>query len=346
MTLMRKISEITMLVSIAVGSLVLGSALAQNLKPFNHVFVIMMENTGVKGVIGNPTMPFVNHLVQTYGYADNYFGVTHPSMPNYIAITSGSNYYSHSDNPAQMFPHTNIADEMEAVGLTWKGYMQSLPYAGYTGAAYPTGVKNPLYVNKHDPFVLYPQIKNNPQRMENVVPLKQLASDLASGQVPNLSFITPNICNDMHGMGGTQCNYSDLAKLSQLGDATIKSLVTSIMNSPAWTGNSAIFITWDEGSYNGNKATSGWAYTSGGPDSPVLQPGSKPFPQGGVYGGGNIPMIVISHQYPYHYVSHVLYNHYSLLRTLEQAWGLPYLGYTSDTMQVKALTPFFEFQTH
>lgn len=319
--------------------LTLGAACAQQLKPFDHVFVIVMENHGSKSIIGDPAMPYVNHLAQTYGYADHYFGVTHPSMPNYIAMTSGSNYYSHSDNPSQMFPHTNLFDEMEAANLTWKGYMGGLPHAGFTGNQYPADSKNPLYVNKHDPFVLYPQIKNDPQRMQNVVPLKQLADDLASGRVPNLSFIVPDICNDMHGMGGTQCNYGADAHLKALGNATIKRWVSAIMASKAWTGNSAIFVTWDETDYTGNKATDGWASAAGGPDSPVLPAGSKLLPAGGTYGGGRVPMIVIARDHPGHVVSHTPYNHYSLLRTLEQAWSLPYLGYASDGAQVKTLAP-------
>ena len=166
--------------------------------------------------------------------------------------------------------------------------------------------KNLLYINKHDPFVLYPQIKDNSQRMKNVVPLVQ---DLKTDNVPNLAYIVPNICNDMHGMSGTLCNYGDTTKLKHLGDATIRRLITAIMNSRTWKeGNNAIFVTWDEGTWNGNKATNGWKSTEGGPDSPVLQPRSKVFPEGGIYGGGKIPMIVIA----------------------------------SDTMQVKRMASFFE----
>lgn len=315
---------------------------AQSLQPFDHAFVIVMENHGTNTIIGDPVMPYVNHLAQTYGYANNYFGVTHPSMPNYIAMTAGSNYYSHSDNSSQTFPHANLFTEMDKANLSWKGYMGGLPYAGFTGAKYPLDSKNPLYVNKHDPMVLYPQIKSNPQLMQNVVPLKQLYSDLSSGNVPKLSFIVPDVCDDMHGMGGKQCSYSHETQLRKLGNATIKRMVNAIMSSPAWSGNSVIFITWDETTYTGNKATDGWASAKGGPDSPRLPAGTKLLPAGGVYGGGRVPMIVIAHDYPGHLVSHDWYDHYSLLRTLEQSWNLPYLGYASDSARVKAMTPFFQ----
>ena len=315
---------------------------AQPLEAFDHAFVIVMENHGTNTIIGDPSMPYVTHLAHTYGYDNNYFGVTHPSMPNYIAMTSGSNYYSHSDNSAQTFSHANLFTEMDAANLSWKGYMGGLPYAGYTGTQYPQNSKNPLYVNKHDPMVLYPQIKKSSSLMQNVVPMKQIYSDLSSGNVPNLSFIVPDVCDDMHGMGGSDCSYGNETHLRKLGNATIKKLVTAIMSSPAWTGNSAIFITWDETTYTGNKATDGWASAKGGPDSPVLPKGTKLLPAGGVYGGGRVPMIVIAHNFPSHVVSHLWADHYSLLRTLEQAWNLPYLGYASDGIGVKALTPFFQ----
>lgn len=317
------------------------AAHAQSLKPFDHVFVVVMENHGTKTIIGDPVMPYVTHLAHTYGYEDNYFGVTHPSMPNYIAMTAGSNYYSHSDNSSQTFPHANLFSEMTAAHLSWKGYMGGLPHAGFTGTQYPLHAKNPLYVNKHDPFVLYPQIKNDPRLMKNVVPLKQIYTDLRKGNAPRLSFIVPDVCNDMHGMGGTQCSYGNETRLRKLGNATIRRLVGAIMGSESWTGNSAIFITWDETTYTGNKATDGWASAAGGPDSPVLPAGTKLLPAGGVYGGGRVPMIVIAHNYPGHVVSHVWADHYSLLRTLEQSWHLPYLGFASDGVSVKTLKAFF-----
>ncbi|GBE54908.1 phosphoesterase family protein [archaeon BMS3Bbin15] len=142
-----RIFAISLAVLIVFGVVVSATAAipsaTEKIKPFDHVFVIVMENQGTESIIGDPEMPFTNYIAQTYGYADNYYGVTHPSMPNYIAMTSGSDWYSHSDNANQMFPHANLADEMEAAGLSWKGYMESLPYAGYTGATYPLEYKEP-----------------------------------------------------------------------------------------------------------------------------------------------------------------------------------------------------------
>src|SRR4029077_13894625 len=108
--------------------------------------------------------------------------------------------------------HRSVVDEFEAAHVTWKGYMESMPAVGFTGnfgdctnngTPDPTCTGNDqgtaLYVRKHDPFMQYPNVINNPQQADNVVPLTQLTTDLNSGHVPQFVWITPNMCNDMHG---------------------------------------------------------------------------------------------------------------------------------------------------
>jgi phospholipase C len=307
------------------------------LRPFDHVFVIFMENHGSQSIIGDSNAPYINQLAQTYGLAANYYGVTHPSLPNYVAATSGNNWYSNSDNPSQVFDHTNIVDDLENAHRTWKAYMEDLPYAGFTGASSPNG----LYVSKHNPFVLYSDVVNNPERLANIVPLTQLTVDLNSNHVPNFAWITPNLCNDMHGVGGSPCPYSNDAQLKADGDAFIHQWVTAITSSRAWTGNSAIFIAWDENDYTGNQADGGWLNANGCCDSPVVPAGTSFFPAGGTYGGGQVPLIVIGTHSRLAYMSNVAYNHYSMLRTIEDAWHMPELGMTSDHAQVNTLAEFF-----
>src|SRR5579859_7797796 len=117
---------------------------------FSHIYVIMMENTNYEDVIGNTSdAPYINSLAQTYGFAANYYGVTHPSLPNYVAATAGDFFGTHSDDPTQVFNQQNIVDQLESAGKSWAGYMQSIPSTGYTGAQFPaTG--SGLYVKKHD----------------------------------------------------------------------------------------------------------------------------------------------------------------------------------------------------
>ena len=93
----------------------------------DRAFVIVLENHSEHSVIGDPNTPFITSLAQQYGEAANYFGVTHPSEPNYIAMISGSNWFTNNDNPANRFDHTNLVDELDANHISWGAYMEALP---------------------------------------------------------------------------------------------------------------------------------------------------------------------------------------------------------------------------
>lgn len=321
-----------------------------------HVFVIMLENHSKGGVIGDPATPNLTRLADTYGEAADYYGVTHPSEPNYIALIAGTNFGLNEDNPNLRYDGPNLADQLEAHGYTWATYQESLPYAGYTGDYYPSAA-DPLYASKHDPFVLFNDIRDNPARLQNIKPFTDLATDLADNTVPDFSLIVPNECHDMHGGvydtiapgDGSPCPYSNAPNdtndeaLKAKADTWVQDTVNLITHSKAWTGNSVIFIVADESDYNGAPDTADndfWSDTSGCCDSPVLPAGyqflgSNGQPDGnvwggGVYGGGLSPAIVIT-THPRHFVSTVPYNHYSLLTTIEQNWHLGYLGNAGDT---------------
>ncbi len=317
--------------------------------PLKHVFVIMMENTSYDDLLSpsNPNTMFIQQLAANNGLATNYFGVTHVSLPNYIAATSGSNWGSNSDDVAQapLFNHQNLVDQLESAGVSWKAYMEDLPFAGDLVAQTPDG----LYVRKHDPFLMYPDVFNNPTRADNVVPLTQLSTDLATGSVPQFVWITPNVCNDMHG-GATACPFPSSptdplqAALYQDGDTFLSTWVEAITHSKAWTGHSAIFITWDEGGFE-DQSPFGPTDTAPGPDSPIL-PATPANPASGgggdlaggtIYGGGHVPMIVIARRVG-HRVDSAPADHYSLLQTIELNFGLPLLGDAGDTVQVANLS--------
>jgi len=330
-----------------------------------HVFVIMLENHSKSSVIGNANAPFISSLASTYGLAANYYGVTHPSLPNYVAAISGSNWFVNDDQPTNTFNHTNLVDQLESRGKSWAAYMETMPSVGYTGAQYPANAA--LYVNKHNPFVLFDDIRSNPERLSRIKPYTSFAADMNSGRVPDFVWISPNQCHDMHGgvyttvagesVDGAPCPYGSAkddpndAALKAKADAFVRTAVTTIMSSKAWTGNSAIFIVTDENDYTGNSATDGWESADGCCDSPVLPPGyqflnSHGNPDGhvwagGTYGGGLIPAVVVTTHGVRNYVSQRPYNHYSLLRTIEHAWDLGYLGNASDSAQVSDMSEFF-----
>jgi hypothetical protein len=328
----------------------------------DRVFIIMLENHSQHSVIGDPNTPFISSLATKYAEATNYFGVTHPSEPNYIAATSGSNWFTNNDNPANVFDHTNIVDELNAAGISWAAYMEALPSAGDTTQFWPSSA-DPLYANKHDPFVLYSSILNDPSQLSNVKPYTDLAADLSTNKAPRFVWITPDQCNDMHGgiyhaipgHAETPCPYNstnddpnDVA-LKQKADAFVKGAVTTIMSSKAWTEHSAIFVVSDEGDYTGNAQNGGWDSPAGCCDSPVLPAGDPDISAlwpGGVYGGGLVPAVIVDPSGPHHFTDPTDYNHYSLLRTIEDDWNLPELGFTSDHAQVPTMNVFLSGHDH
>ncbi len=368
---------------IACSALLLGAGLGlsasasggPSVPRLDRVFVIMMENTSYSDLLNpaNPNTKFIQSLAANNGLATNYYGVTHPSLPNYVAAITGNNWGSNSDDVAQAdqgyFNHLSLTDQLNAAGIGWKGYMESAPSAGYTGdfgdCTTSTGSSDPtctaggdtgsaLYVRKHNPFMLLPDVFNDPQQANNVVPLTQLSADLNSRRAPQFVWISPNICNDMHG-GAPQCPYANSptdanqAALYQDGDSFLKTWVTAITHSRAWTEHSAIFVTWDEGGYD-DSAPYGPTDNSGCCDSPVL-PATPPNPAtagggdlvgGTLYGGGHVPMIVIAPDGARGVTDPTPTNHYSLLQTIELSWRLPLLGNASDTKQVPSLLPLLQ----
>ncbi len=289
-----------------------------NLKNFQHVFVIMMENTSYTSLIGNPNAPFINSAAATYGLATNYYGVFHPSQPNYIAATSGSTNGVNSDNDTTLNV-PNIVDQLETHGKTWKAYMQSIFAGGNTDKlAHSAG--NQLYERKHDPFVSYQDVQSNPARMANIVDFSQFATDLANNTVPDYSWISPDQCNDMHGRGAPAtdpCNFGNVPGLIKAGDNFLSTTVGEIMNSSAWNGNSVIFITWDESDFP-------FVDVSGCCDA-------NP-------GGGHVVMLTISHSDHSARTSNVAYNHYSMLATIEGGLNLGCLVNTCDTANVTPMS--------
>ncbi len=358
-----------------VGSLLLpgaaaahsGGGRAANSLGVQHIFVIMLENHSQSTVIGDPYAPYITSLAHTYGEATNYYGVTHPSEPNYVAAITGQVDPSiMDDNPANTYSWPNLVDQLEAHHLSWGAYMEAMPSAGYTGQFWPSS-SNALYANKHNPFVLMTDVLSSPERLSKIKPYTSLAADLNSKNAPDFVWITPDQCNDMHGgvygtVAGhpeTPCPYNTTVDdpadqaLKTNADAFVKQAVTTIMTSKAWTANSVIFIQTDEADYSGNLANDGWVDVSGCCDSPGYGHtpalpagyqflGSAGTPDGntwagGPFGGGLVPAVVIARRGPGSRVDPTPYNHYSLLRTIEQVWHLGYLGNAADASQVHSM---------
>jgi len=246
---------------------------------FSHVFVVMFENHEYDEVIGNASAPYFNTLAKSYGLGSSYDGIMHPSLPNYMALTGGKTVFT-TDCQGCTTPAASIADQVEQSGRTWRAYMEKMP-------APCTTTDSGSYAQKHNPFVHYSAIVNDATRCAgHVIPKTPLLGHLANADVANYTWITPDLCNDMH-----DCSVAT-------GDAWLQKYVTAILASPAWDANSVIFITFDEGT-------------------------------SAVGGGGRIPLIVVSPRTRAGTVVSTPYNHYNLLATIEQAWGMPRLGHAS-----------------
>ena len=174
---------------------------ASGSKPaYDHVFVIMEENTEAGGIIGNPNAPTFNSLATRYGLATNYYGVTHPSEPNYVATIGGDFFGIADDNSWQVnqLAQPSLADQLEGAGLTWKGYFQNMPTPGFEGTCYP--VSPCLYASKHNPFLNFTHVATSAAEKANLVPDTQLMADLATGNLPSFAYIVPDQCHDIHGI--------------------------------------------------------------------------------------------------------------------------------------------------
>jgi phospholipase C len=240
-----------------------------------------MENEESSSVIGNASAPYINSLARQYSLAANYFGAAHPSLPNYLELLGGSTFGITSDCTSCFVNAPNLVDQLETAHKIWKAYMEDMPSPCFIGSA-------GNYAQKHDPFIYFDDIRTNPGRCANIVPLSQLSRDLAANTVPDFVWITPNLCHDMHN-----CSV-------QTGDTWLQSFVPQILNFPAWQSQGVLFITWDEGES----------------DAGCCQ----------IAHGGHIPALVISPLGKAGFQSQVAYDHASLLLTIEEAWGLGKLG--------------------
>jgi hypothetical protein len=222
----------------------------------------------------------------------------------------------------------NLAEQLSAAGMTWKGYFQSLPPTPPPGTLVSSGPNangpytfkypssaNALYASKHNPFVNFTGTQG---ALADMVPDTQLATDLAGGSLPNFSLVVPDQCHDMHGTGSCTSTTS----LISAGDAYVGSTVSAITSSKEWKhGRNAIVVTWDEDDYS----------DQGLPGTGCC--GADP-------GGGHVVTIVITNKGHGPITDGTPYNHYSLLRSYDAAFGLPPIGHAGDSV-VPEMTPLF-----
>jgi phosphatidylinositol-3-phosphatase len=274
---------------------------AQSFPQYDHVFLLIMEKENYNQV-GNQYAPILNALARDYGLATNYRGVADPSEPNYLAMLGGDFFGINSDDPywfpGQTVSADNLMSQLEGAGKTCRGYFQNMPYAGYRGYCYPdkcNGIPDAdtQYVSKHNGIVNFANLQT-PAELGKMFPYTQLGADLASGAVPNFSYIVPDECHDMHGAPPWCVDSDNTGTVQQSwliaqGDKFVGSVVNLITSSSIWeTGNNAIVVTFDEG----NTVSS------------------------------QVATVVITNHGPRGVTDNTGYNHYSLLASVQQTLAL------------------------
>ena len=250
------------------------SAATPRVPDFDHVIAVFFENKEARTVLNSREAPTFRAYAARYANITRYYGVTHPSLPNYLAFVSGSTHGIKRNCTSCLISARTLADTLEESGRTWKTYAEGLPSPGYLGAV------SGRYAKKHNPFVYFRNIAANPvRRRAHVVPFTHLSRDLRSGRLPDFSVVVPDMCNSMH-----DCPVS-------VGDAWLRRLLREVVQLP----NTVVFVLFDEGTTD-------------------------------VRGGGHIPALAIGTAVLQGSRFTRVTDHYGALRTIEEAWGLPFLG--------------------
>jgi phosphatidylinositol-3-phosphatase len=268
---------------------------------FDHIVLILLENRDYQTAINGTTMPHLQQLAHQNVLLSNYYAVTHPSLPNYIALVSGTTNNITSDcTDCFVNNQQNLADLLDSSGHTWKTYQENMPSPCFVGDSKP-------YYQKHNPFIYFDSIRLDAGRCDrSIVPFTTLDSDLASNQLPDFSLIMPNNCDSGHSCP------------AQSADNWAFSMVSKLQSSSALGQKSLIVITFDEGSDGSHASCCGMGSSAGGQVATILiSPLAKPG-----------------------FVDGTPYSHYSLLKTILMAWKLPDIGQTELSATHPILAPW------
>lgn len=270
-----------------------------------HVFLIVMENHNWSSILHNSSAPYINKtLLPMASYTSQYYNPpdNHPSLPNYLWLEAGTNCFAStgcikSDGDPSQFPINSthhLTTLLSRAGISWRAYAENM-----TSGTCPLNGSG-LYAPKHVPFLFFNDVSHRTAYCQSHVrPFTQFAADLVHNSMADYTFITPNLCNDMH----QPCSFP-FNTVAQ-GDKWLSRVIPSILTSTWYRDGGAIFITWDESDD----------------------------------GDGPIGMIVLSPDAKGHgYVSSIHYTHSSTLRTLQEIFSVrPFLGGARHAADLRAL---------
>ena len=341
------------------------SSAAFSLSKIKHVFIVILENESYGTTFAaNPPAPYLAKTLPSMGaLLEGYYGVGHASLDNYIAMISGQapSLLTQSDcqdyldfnlitvttdgqaaGAGCVFPASvpNITDNLDKAGLTWRGYEEDMgndPTRESATCGHPVlnmqdhtqdaeapssanGEKGDQYATRHDPFMYFHSIVDNPICNTNSLNFSHVAPDLSSiATTANYNVFTPNLCDDGHD---SPCATGQAGGLPQI-NVFLTNFIPEILNSPAYKQDGLLLVTFDEAAETDGSDCCG---ELPGPNSP--DPGLSSAVGGG---GGVIGMVAISRYIKPGTISMLPYNHYATLRTIEDVFGLPYIGYSQQT---------------
>jgi len=268
---------------------------------FQHIVIVVFENEEFNTLVGSDKMPYFNKLARSYTLLTQYFAITHSSLPNFLAMIGGDTFRINFDCISCAVNNQSLPDLIETSGRTWKTYQEDMPSPCFSG------VDAGNYAISHNPFVYFMPIRLDAQRCNrSIVPLTQLSLDVAAGALPNFIFVTPNSCNN----AAHDCPV-------RTANEWLQNFMGQLM--PALDQGDQpylIVLTWDEG--QGNHSCCGLPAEA----------------------GGRVATILISPQAKNGFQDSTPYTHYSLLKTIESAWGLLYLGHSADPQTTIIVAPW------
>src|SRR3954452_2674164 len=317
-----------------------------------HVFVIVLENEDAAVTFGpGSPAPYLATALPAQGQLlEQYYGIGHQSLDNYVAMLSGQAPNPQTQADCQLFTDfvpgppsvvdpngqalgqgcvypadvPTVADQLEGGGLTWRGYMEGMgtpcrhPAIGAQDDTQKAEVGD-QYAARHNPFVYFHSIIDDGAACEqHVVDLTTLPADLQDpGATPNLAFFTPDLCHDGHDEPCVDGQPGGLVS----ADAFLQTWVPQILDAPAFKADGMLVITFDEAEFGSADGAAACCGELPGPNSPA--PGVNGL------GGGRVGAVVLSPFTQPGSVNPTPYNHYSLLRSIEDAFGLQHLGFAA-----------------
>jgi len=266
-----------------------------------HLYILAEENRSYEHIVGSSDMPYLNGLIKQHGLASEFYSTQHSSFPNYFWVTAGISGapFTDDDETTTVYDGDNLVRRLQHSKLSYKSYAQSLPYPGFQG------VYSGAYMKRHAPMPYFTDMAGNPNEIVKHVDTNQWLSDVASGDLPNFAFITPDGDHDMHN-----CDSIALSACLQTADQFLKDNLSPLLARPEFQpGGDGLVILWaDEADLDGiDDRCSATAKTGC---------------------GGHIVVALIGPNVKAGYKSTTTYHHENLLRTMMEALGLPgpYLG--------------------